>query len=81
MHPYGVAVSDSSGQIYVSDIALNTVHVFDSSGSFLFTFDGTSGGGTQFQYPFGIAVSNSSDQIYVSDTSLDTVQVYWNDHN
>ena len=72
--PTGVAI-DASGQIYVSDINVDNVQVFDSTGAWLFAFDGTAGGGTQFIRPYSVGV-DPSGQIYVSDTGLDNVQVF-----
>jgi len=73
--------TDSANRILVADNtgmgSLGTVQIFDSSGtSFVRTFNGTAGGGTQFALLTGIAV-DSSDRIFVLDGGTeDTVQVF-----
>lgn len=58
------------------DTTLASIQVFDSTGSFLYTFDGTAQGATPFIRPFGVAVNNAGSKIYVSDATLDLVQVF-----
>ena len=67
--PRGVAL-DGSDNVYVADSQGRNVQVFDSSGSFLFSFNGMIGGGSAFQNPNGIAVDGSGN-IYVPDNTLD----------
>jgi len=72
--PFGVTV-DSNNRIIVTDITLDIVQIFDSTGSFLGIFDGTAGGGAQFSFPRGVTV-DSNDRIIVSDSALDIVQIF-----
>ncbi len=44
-NPTSIAI-DAEGRIYVADRFLDAVQVFDPTGSFVFSFDGTTGGGT-----------------------------------
>lgn len=65
--PFGVAVEDSSGRIYVVDRANHRVNAFDSSGSFLFRF-----GEDKLTDPTNIAVDNgvanpTYQSVYVVD--------------
>ncbi len=67
--PVGV-VSDLSGRIYVSDAALAKVFVFDESGKYLFSFEGS------FKRPTGLAINTLISKIYVSDTLENTIYIY-----
>ncbi len=71
--PAGVAV-DSNDRIIITDITLDTVQIFDSTGSFIIGFDG-SVGGTPFSFPSGVAVDNTN-RIIVTDLILKTVQIF-----
>ncbi len=77
--PAGVAVEDSSGDVYVADEGGNRVEKFDAEGTYLAQFDGSGNpafpGG--FKAPTGIAVNNSagasSGDVYVVDTGDDVI--------
>jgi len=71
--PQDVAV-DSKNRIIVVDAGTeNSVKIYDSSGAFVDSFDGT--GGTQFSFPVSVAV-DSNDRIIVGDTTDNNVQIY-----
>jgi len=70
----GVA-TDSSDRILVADADLDTVQIFDSTGSFVDSIDGADGGGTAFTGLVGVAV-DTNDRVITIDETLLTVQVY-----
>jgi hypothetical protein len=61
--PSGVAVNESSGEVYVVDRAENRVERFDSAGAFLSQFDGSATPSGSFSSPTAIAVDDSSDPL------------------
>lgn len=61
-------------RVYVADVALNKIKVFDLNGQKLFEFGKTGTGKGEFQSPNGVWVT--TDKIYVSDTGNDRVQVF-----
>lgn len=61
-------------RIYVTDVALNQVKVFDLNGQKLFAFGKTGTGKGEFQSPNSVWVNGNS--IYVSDTGNDRVQTF-----
>ncbi len=64
----GVEVDNSNGHIIVADRDNNRIQVFDSTGGFLFKFDGSSGEDdcSAFDEPKAVAVDGSGN-IYVAD--------------
>ncbi len=72
--PDGI-VTDSAGNIYVSDSGNQRIQKFDSSGNFLLAWGSLGTGNGQFAYPAGIAI-DSSDNIYVSDNNNHRVQKF-----
>jgi DNA-binding beta-propeller fold protein YncE len=72
--PQGIAVG-SGGNIYVADTASNSVQVFDSGGTLLFTFGSLGTGDGEFFSPTGITVDGGG-KIYVADTLNNRVQVF-----
>jgi streptogramin lyase len=67
--------TDSSGNVYVTDAALDRVQKFDSSGSFLTKWGTTGAGAGQFAGPRGIA-TDAADNVYVADASNDRVEKF-----
>jgi len=61
----------------LDDISI-TDAVVAAPGSFISSFDGTDGGGTEFVTPFGVTV-DSNDRIIVTDVISPTVQIFDSD--
>ena len=67
--PYGIAV-DTMGRVYVADVAVHGVHVFDwLAGRYRF-IEGA--GRTSFKTPIGVATDGAGN-LYVADSELETV--------
>ena len=64
-YPDGIALSPTTGDIYVTDRNNNNVQIFNSSGQYLSTF-GTSGLGT-LNAPCGISIDPATGDIDVGD--------------
>ncbi len=62
----GVEVDNSNGHIIVADRDNSRIQVFDSTGAFLFEFDGSSGDGGAFIEPKAVALDGAGN-IYVAD--------------
>ena len=60
--PFGMAVDNTTGNIYIADIDNSCVKVFDSNGKYLFKFDDSKGG-----YPRGIAIYG--DRVVVTQST------------
>ena len=73
--PQGVAVNNSTGEIYVSDGGSNVVDVFKASGKYLSQFTETTPGGT-LNGPDGLAFDQSTDELYVTDPRNRVVYVF-----
>ena len=83
-NPIGVAINQSTGEVYVGDYGSGAVYAFLASGAEdpirpkLTTEDGTTP--YPFANPFGVAVDNSlgadKGDIYVSDPSTHTVEQF-----
>lgn len=81
--PVGVAVNDSTGDVYVVDSGNRRVERFSSTGVFLSEFNGTGAPTGAFSAPGGIAVDNSSNpldpsagDVYVADTGHKVVDQF-----
>ena len=80
--PVGVAVSPSSGDVYVTDPQNDRVEKFDSSGHYLSQIGCASGacssgsGNGQFNGPVGVAVDPSSGDLYVTDRGNERVELF-----
>ncbi|HEY1833077.1 MAG TPA: NHL repeat-containing protein, partial [Solirubrobacteraceae bacterium] len=70
-NPQGVAINQSTGDVYVVDRGNNRVEVFDGAGTFLKAFGQTGSGNGEFNEPTEIAVDNSGGlsegDVYVVD--------------
>jgi len=62
----GVEVDSSNGHIIVADRDNSRIQVFDSTGGFLFEFDGSAGSGGAFDEPKAVALDGAGN-IYVAD--------------
>ena len=77
--PVGVAVDNSTGEIYVSDRARNVVDVFSSSGEYLSQLTGTPPSAPvsgAFTYLEGLAFDQSTQELYVSDYKHGVVDLF-----
>jgi DNA-binding beta-propeller fold protein YncE len=74
--PAGLAIRQSTGDLWVVDAGNARVEHFDASGVFLDGFDGAATPATAFSSPQGIAVDQSSGDIYVADAGNNAVDVF-----
>jgi DNA-binding beta-propeller fold protein YncE len=65
--PLGVA-SDREGNVYVSDVVLRTVLMYDAKGKFIRYLKKPRGDESYFDGPLGIAVDPVTEHIFVCDT-------------
>jgi DNA-binding beta-propeller fold protein YncE len=79
-NPNGVAVDDSSGDVYVVDTGNNRVQEFDAEGKYLLQFNGAETPAGSFSGPYSIAVDNSSGpaqgDVYVADVGHGVIDVF-----
>jgi len=71
--PYGIA-ADSKGRIFVADLYIGAVSIFDKDGKFLGYFAEKTPGEKLFQMPAGIHIVD--DKIYVSDVRRHQVMLF-----
>lgn len=69
--PFGITVTPS-GKLYVTDLVLNTVFVFDLDGKYLRKI----GGPEVFDRPTGIGVDEERDRIYVVDSKINKILIF-----
>ena len=83
--PVGVAVDDSTGDVYVVDQGNGRVERFSSAGGYEAQFDGAETPANSFAFPEAIAVDNSGKSVgedpsvgdvYVADTGHDVVDKF-----
>jgi DNA-binding beta-propeller fold protein YncE len=74
--PAGVAVRQSTGDVYVADQFNNRVEAFDGTGAFLLAFDGASTPAGAFSSPAAVAVDQVSGDVYVADQFDNAVDVF-----
>ena len=74
--PAGVAVDQSSGDIYVTDQSNNRVEKFDAGGGFLLAFTGEATPAGSFSSPASAAVDPTSGDVYVADAGNDAVDEF-----
>src|ERR1041385_1242195 len=81
--PDGVAVNDSTGDVYVVDRGNDRVEQFDAGGTFLASFNGAAAPTGAFSSPTGVAVDNSSDpldpsagDLYVIDAGHEAIDKF-----
>jgi sugar lactone lactonase YvrE len=67
--PNAIAI-DSSGKFYVADGREDRIKVYDSDGSFLFSFGSSGSGNGQFHFPTSIAIDEKAGEILVVDRQL-----------
>ena len=72
--PRGIAIFESTNEIFVSNIATDAISVFDSTGNFVFDFD--SFGSGDFLNPSYLLIDNTEDILYVSDSGNDQIVMF-----
>jgi DNA-binding beta-propeller fold protein YncE len=79
-NPQDIAVSDSTGEVYVTELGLNRVQKFDSNGGYIAQWGTQGTGNGQFNNPRGIAVVTGD--VYVVDSGNSRVQRFksWGDY-
>ncbi len=73
-YPFGVAVDQSNGSVYVADTGNNRIQKFDARGAFITEWGELGGGNGEFFNPVGVAVSD--DGVYVIDRDNARVQQF-----
>jgi DNA-binding beta-propeller fold protein YncE len=76
VNPYGIAVDDHTGTLYVTDLGNNRVQYFDSNGTAIGAWGnhGTQEG--KFDVPQGIAIDEQRNLVYVVDAGNNRIQVF-----
>jgi DNA-binding beta-propeller fold protein YncE len=77
--PQGVAIDQSTGEVYVADKANARVEIFSASGTFISQFGTAGGGNGQLDGPTQVAVDNSTGMpgdVYVLDGGNERVEVF-----
>jgi NHL repeat len=65
--PAGVAIQQSTGDVYVADQGNNRVEKFSAGGELILAFNGLSTPAGSFSGPTGVAVDPTSGDVYVTD--------------
>jgi len=73
--PNGIAIQESTKDVYVSSIDTDSISVFDSSGTFLFNFGSTGPADGEFRNPSSMVIDDSKI-LYVADTDNDRIQFF-----
>jgi phosphodiesterase/alkaline phosphatase D-like protein len=78
--PLGVAIDESSGDVYVADAGNNRVEEFGPEGKYVATITGAETPAGSFSDPSGVAVDNSSslakEDLYVMDVGHHVIDVF-----
>lgn len=74
--PWGIAVNQVSGNVYVTDQANYRVDEFTTAGAFVRTFGSAGTGPGQFGVADGIAVEPATGNVWVADFSNDRMEVF-----
>jgi hypothetical protein len=78
--PVGLAVDESSGDVYVADAGNNRVEEFGAEGKYVATITGAETPAGSFSDPRGVAVDNSSSpakgDVYVMDVGHGVIDVF-----
>jgi len=73
--PRGIAVNDSTGDVYVVDSTEDRIEVFDADGAYLSRFTYI-GGAASLEQSAGIAIDQSNETIYVGTQSPSRLKVF-----
>jgi DNA-binding beta-propeller fold protein YncE len=74
--PNGVAIEQTSGDVYVADSGNNRVERFDSAGTFTSKFDGSATPDGSFSSPSAVAIDQASGDVYVADSGHNVVDKF-----
>jgi DNA-binding beta-propeller fold protein YncE len=72
--PRGLDVDPVTGLIWSTDVATNSIQIFDHAGNIVDSFGGLGSADGQFDTPGGIAIAGS--EVFVADFGNDRVQVF-----
>jgi DNA-binding beta-propeller fold protein YncE len=73
--PYGIAVDDRNGHVYVSDWVNQSIQKFANDGTFLLRWGGSGTGSGEFNGPAGLSVDEVGN-IYVADQNNHRIQKF-----
>ncbi len=73
--PTGIAISPTTGDIYVADTGNNRVQIFNSSGMYQSQFGTTGSGNGQFNHVFDLAI-DSLGNIYTNEENNNRIQKF-----
>lgn len=71
LHPRGVTVDRTSGNVIVSEYSTHKIHTFSSDGNLLSTFEGD-----QQNFPYGMCVNEWAGELFVADYGYGRIQIY-----
>jgi VCBS repeat-containing protein len=74
--PTGIAINQSTGDVYVVDSGNDRVQQFTATGTFIRTFGTTGTSDGQFTTPTAIAIHPVLYTVYVADSTRDDVQIF-----
>ena len=77
--PQGVAIDQSTGEVYVVDSARNRVEIFSAAGVFISAFGTAGSGNGQFEEPTQVTVDDSAampGDVYVLDGGNERIEVF-----
>jgi DNA-binding beta-propeller fold protein YncE len=74
--PTGIAVNQSTGDVYVVDSGNDRINQYTATGSFIRSFGTTGTSDGQFTTPTAIAIHPTLFTVYVTDSTRDDVQIF-----
>jgi DNA-binding beta-propeller fold protein YncE len=78
-NPYGLAVDEVNGRVYVADTGNNKIRKFNLFGEYQNSFGASGSGDRQFLHPQGVGVDSANGDIYVVDTVNQRIQKFRTD--
>jgi tripartite motif-containing protein 71 len=73
---FGIAIDQTSGNVYVADTGNNRIQVFTRTGNFIGAWGSFGTDNGQLYNPFGIAIDQTSGNVYVADTFNQRIQIF-----
>lgn len=74
--PFGIAVNDSTGRVYVADKGNDRVEYFSASGTYEGQFNGSDAPRGPFSGPTAVAVNQSDGDVWVADSGNNVVDEF-----